>query len=395
MLIKLKWIFEVKKDECGGVLKNKARLVAKGYRHEEGINFEESFAPVARIEAICISIANVANKNMTIYQMDVKTAFLNSELRKVVYVSQPEGFVDQDNPTHVYRLKKGLMVLSRLHACGMQSSDLIDTPMVDKIKLDKDLHGKLVDPTHYRGMIGSLMYLTSTRPDLVFVVCMCTRYEEKPTKKDLHAMQTTSGVKILDEAHLEVYNSWGVNLSAELCIENKLYKPPVMKNWFLLKTESRLEKATSEWIKPSQKEETYQVILDIIKNTPCYNAFLITADVPEILHAAIIVHATKKDQNSSFYQIFNVKLTTGSQTSEDVRSCPMPDTLITDEIKISEAYKIFISLSKGLIPPKIERGKGAQGTKATVASKKKLAKKNESSDEESDEQEERIIRRKP
>ncbi|GJW13052.1 retrovirus-related pol polyprotein from transposon TNT 1-94 [Tanacetum coccineum] len=152
MLIKLKWIFEVKKDECGGVLKNKARLVAKGYRHEEGINFEESFAPVARIEAICISIANVANKNMTIYQMDVKTAFLNSELRKVVYVSQPEGFVDQDNPTHVYRLKKGLMVLSRLHACGMQSSDLIDTPMVDKIKLDKDLHGKPVDPTHYRGL---------------------------------------------------------------------------------------------------------------------------------------------------------------------------------------------------------------------------------------------------
>ncbi|GKE73699.1 hypothetical protein Tco_1535740, partial [Tanacetum coccineum] len=75
--------------------------------------------------------------------------------------------------------------------------------------------------------------------------------------------------------------------------------------------------------------------------------------------------------------IFNVKLTTGSQTSEDVRSCPMPDTLITDEIKISEAYKIFISLSKGLIPPKIGRGKGAQGTKATVASKKKLAKKND------------------
>ncbi|GJT14166.1 retrovirus-related pol polyprotein from transposon TNT 1-94 [Tanacetum coccineum] len=87
MLIKLNWIFKVKIDECGGVLKNKAQLVAKGYRQEEGIDFEELFAHVARIEAIRIFIANAANKNMTIYQMDVKTAFLNGELREVVYVT--------------------------------------------------------------------------------------------------------------------------------------------------------------------------------------------------------------------------------------------------------------------------------------------------------------------
>nr|GEV22823.1 retrovirus-related Pol polyprotein from transposon TNT 1-94 [Tanacetum cinerariifolium] len=79
MLIKLKWIFKVKKNECGGVLKNKARLVAKGYRQEEGIDFEESFAPVSRIEAIRIFIANAATKNMKIYQMDVKIAFLNGD----------------------------------------------------------------------------------------------------------------------------------------------------------------------------------------------------------------------------------------------------------------------------------------------------------------------------
>ncbi|GKE57723.1 retrovirus-related pol polyprotein from transposon TNT 1-94 [Tanacetum coccineum] len=87
-------ILKVKKDECGGVLKNKARLVAKGYRQEEGIDFEESFTPVARIKAIHIFIANTSTKNMTIYQMDVKTTFLNEELREVVYVSQPKGFVD-------------------------------------------------------------------------------------------------------------------------------------------------------------------------------------------------------------------------------------------------------------------------------------------------------------
>ncbi|GJU57853.1 retrovirus-related pol polyprotein from transposon TNT 1-94 [Tanacetum coccineum] len=84
----------VKTDEFGGVLKNKARLVAQGFRQEEGIDFEESFAPVSRIEAIRIFVANAAHKNMTIYQMDVKTDFLNGELKEEVYVSQSEGFVD-------------------------------------------------------------------------------------------------------------------------------------------------------------------------------------------------------------------------------------------------------------------------------------------------------------
>ncbi|GKC54242.1 retrovirus-related pol polyprotein from transposon TNT 1-94 [Tanacetum coccineum] len=88
MVIALKWIYKVKLDEYGDVLKNKARLVAKGYRQEEGIDFEESFAPVARIEAIRIFIANAATKNMIIYQMDVKTAFLNGDLQEEVFVSQ-------------------------------------------------------------------------------------------------------------------------------------------------------------------------------------------------------------------------------------------------------------------------------------------------------------------
>nr|GEX54742.1 copia protein [Tanacetum cinerariifolium] len=77
-----------------------------GFRQEEGIDFKESFALVARIEAICIFVANAANMNMTIFQMDIKTEFLNGELKEEVYVSQPEGFVDQDNPSHVYMLKK-------------------------------------------------------------------------------------------------------------------------------------------------------------------------------------------------------------------------------------------------------------------------------------------------
>nr|GEY78494.1 retrovirus-related Pol polyprotein from transposon TNT 1-94 [Tanacetum cinerariifolium] len=125
----LKWICKVKLDEYGDVLKNKARLVAKAYRQEEGIDFEESFAPVTRIEAIRIFIANVASKNMTIYQMDVETTFLNGELKENVYVCQPEGFVDPEHPTHVYHLKKALYGLKQApRACLRVSEDILFIP---------------------------------------------------------------------------------------------------------------------------------------------------------------------------------------------------------------------------------------------------------------------------
>ncbi|GJV32294.1 putative ribonuclease H-like domain-containing protein [Tanacetum coccineum] len=236
MVITLKWIYKVKLDEMGGILKNKARLVARGYRQEEGIDFEESFAPVARLDAIRIFLAYVAHMNMVVYQMDVKMAFLNGILREEVYVSQPDGFVDQDNPNHVYKLKKALYglkqaprawydllskfllsqefskgtvdptlfirrqgkdlllilqsprgifinqskyALESLKKYGMESSDPVDTPWWRTIQNDEDTQGKVVDPTHYSGMIGTLMYLTTSRPDLTFAVCMYARYQAK------------------------------------------------------------------------------------------------------------------------------------------------------------------------------------------------------------------------
>ncbi|GKA99682.1 retrovirus-related pol polyprotein from transposon TNT 1-94 [Tanacetum coccineum] len=180
MIIALKWIYKVKLDEYGDVLKNKAHLVAKGYHQEEGLDFEESFTPVARLEAIRIFIANAASKNMTVYQMDVKTAFLNGELKEEVYVSQPEGFIDPDRPNHVYRLKKnprGIFINQSKYAneilkkFDLHKSDTVDTPMVERTKLDEDLLGIPVDQTRYRSMVGCLMYLTASRPDLVFAVC--------------------------------------------------------------------------------------------------------------------------------------------------------------------------------------------------------------------------------
>ncbi|GJR57046.1 retrovirus-related pol polyprotein from transposon TNT 1-94 [Tanacetum coccineum] len=210
----------MKLDELGGILKNKARLVARGYRQEKGIDFEEYFALVARLDAIRIFLAYVAHMNMIVYQMDVKTTFLNGILREEVYVSQLGGFVDQDNPNFVYKLKKALYglkqaprawydllskfllsqefskgtvdptlfirrqgkdillskyALESLKKYGMESSNPVDTPMVEKSKLDEDTQGKVVDPTHYRGMVGTLMYLTASRPDLTFAICMCAR----------------------------------------------------------------------------------------------------------------------------------------------------------------------------------------------------------------------------
>ncbi|GJS38717.1 retrovirus-related pol polyprotein from transposon TNT 1-94 [Tanacetum coccineum] len=247
MVITLKWIYKVTLDELGGILKNKAQLVARGYHHqEEGIDFEESFALVARLEAIRIFLAFAAHMNMVVYQMDVKTAFLNGNLREEVYVSQPDGFVDKDNPNHLYKLKKALYglkqaprawydmlssflisqdfskgsvdptlfirrdgkelllisqsprgifinqskyALESLKKYGFDSCDPVDTPMVEKSKLDEDKEGKAVDPSHYRGMIGTLLYLTASRPDLQFAICMCARYQARPTEKHLNAVK--------------------------------------------------------------------------------------------------------------------------------------------------------------------------------------------------------------
>ncbi|GJT50764.1 retrotransposon protein, putative, unclassified [Tanacetum coccineum] len=137
---------------------------------------------------------------MTIYQMDVKTAFLNGEIKEEVFVSQLEGFVDQDNPSHVYKLEKALYGLKQApHAWyDMLSSFLISQhfskgavdPTLFTRQVGNDLLlGKPVDATLYRGMIGSLMYLTSSRPDLIYAVCLCARYQAKPTEKHLQAVK--------------------------------------------------------------------------------------------------------------------------------------------------------------------------------------------------------------
>nr|GEU97346.1 reverse transcriptase domain-containing protein [Tanacetum cinerariifolium] len=136
-IIKTKWIFKNKKDESSLVIQNKARLVAVGYSQQEGIDYDETFAPVARIEAIRLFLAYVAHKDFTIFQMDVKTTFLNGILKEEVHVGQPSGFVSKQYLDHVYALDKALYVLSQfLIDSGFQK---VPTPMVEQAKLKLDL----------------------------------------------------------------------------------------------------------------------------------------------------------------------------------------------------------------------------------------------------------------
>ncbi|GKE60987.1 retrovirus-related pol polyprotein from transposon TNT 1-94, partial [Tanacetum coccineum] len=146
---------------------------------EEGIDFEESFAPVSRIEAIRIFIANAANKNMTIYQMDVKTAFLNGEPREVVYVSQPKGFVDHDKPNHAYRLKKALY--------GLKQALCAWYDMLSSFLLSQEFSKGAVDPTLFTRKAGRDILLVQIYVDDIILAstnpAMCDEFAKIKTSK--------------------------------------------------------------------------------------------------------------------------------------------------------------------------------------------------------------------
>nr|GEY30466.1 hypothetical protein [Tanacetum cinerariifolium] len=153
-------------------------LVDRPLCKKEGTDFGESFAPVARLEAFRLFIAYGAHKSFTVYQMDVKIAFLYGPLKEKVYVNQPDGFVDPYHPNKVYHLKKALYGLKQdPRAC-------VGTPMATK-HLDANLSGTPVDQTKYRSMVGALMYLIASRPDIMHATCYCARYQAKPTEKHL------------------------------------------------------------------------------------------------------------------------------------------------------------------------------------------------------------------
>nr|GFB89844.1 putative ribonuclease H-like domain-containing protein [Tanacetum cinerariifolium] len=213
-----KWVLKNKKDERGIVVRNKARLVAQGHTQEEGIDYDEVFAPVARIEAIRLFLSYASFMGFTVYQMDVKSAFLYGTIDEEEYVMQPPGFQDLAFPAKVYKVEKamyglhqaprawygtlskyllkngfqrGLQVLQNedgiflphdkyigdiLKKFGFSDVSSSNTPMDKENPWGKDGTGKDVELHLYRSMIGSLMYLTASRPDIMFAICACARH---------------------------------------------------------------------------------------------------------------------------------------------------------------------------------------------------------------------------
>ncbi|KAJ9566962.1 hypothetical protein OSB04_002928 [Centaurea solstitialis] len=258
-------LLQNKKDERGIVIKNKARLVAQGYTQEEGIDYDDVFAQVARIEAIRLILAFASYKRFKVYQMDVKSAFLYGKIEEEVYVCQPPGFEDPKFPDKVYKLRKALYGLHQAPRAWKKGSDLLlvqiyvddiifgstkeemckefedlmhkrfkmssmgeltfflglqvkqkedgilinqskyvkdmltkfgfldaksaSTPMETHKQLTADVEGEEVDVHQYRSMIGSLMYLTTSRPDIMFAVCVCARFQVRPKDSHLQAVK--------------------------------------------------------------------------------------------------------------------------------------------------------------------------------------------------------------
>jgi hypothetical protein len=272
------------------VTRNKARLVAKGYSQVEGLDFGETYAPVARLESICILLAYATYHGFKLYQMDVKSAFLNGPIKEEVYVEQPPSFEDSEYPNYVYKLSKELYGLKQaprawyeclrdflvtngfkvrkadptlftktiakdlfvcqifvddiifgstnkstceefsrimiqkfemsmmgelkyflgfqvkqlqdgtfisqtnyiqdiLNKFGMKDAKPIKTPMGTNGHLDLDIGGKSVDQKVYRSMIGSLLYLCASRPDIMLSISMCERFQADPKEVHLRAVK--------------------------------------------------------------------------------------------------------------------------------------------------------------------------------------------------------------
>ncbi|GJU58572.1 retrovirus-related pol polyprotein from transposon TNT 1-94 [Tanacetum coccineum] len=273
MIINLKWIFKVRLDGYGGMLKMKAQLVVKGYHQEEGIDFEEFFcagctyrgsshlhclrcpqeydnvsdgrkdcfsellkkalyglkqAPRAwydllskfllshkfvkhavnltlftRKEGDHILLVQIyvddiifASTNPTFYEQFVNKMSTRFKMSMMGKISSFLGLQISENP-------RGIFTLEMLKKYGLENSDVVDTPMVKRSKLDEGPQGTPVDPTHYRTMVGSLMYLIASHPNLVFILCMCVRYQAKPTEKHLTAVKRVFWLPRLEKKYFE------------------------------------------------------------------------------------------------------------------------------------------------------------------------------------------------
>ncbi|GJZ65756.1 retrovirus-related pol polyprotein from transposon TNT 1-94 [Tanacetum coccineum] len=257
-IIGTKWVFRNKLDENGIVSRNKARLVAQGYNQQEGIDYDKTYAPVARLESIRVLLSYACALDFKLFRMDVKSAFLNGFInekithflqRRKVQISSPFIYVDdiifgstcQDmcdefakimhdefEMSMMCKLKfflgqqikqmedviffnQSKYIKEMLKKFGLKESKPMKTPMSSDTKLTKDEECELVDSTKYRGMIGSLLYLTASRPDIMFSVCLCARFQEAPKTSHLEAVKRIFRY-IKGTTHLGLWYPKGTNI---------------------------------------------------------------------------------------------------------------------------------------------------------------------------------------
>ncbi|GJQ90597.1 retrovirus-related pol polyprotein from transposon TNT 1-94 [Tanacetum coccineum] len=193
-IIGTKWVFRNKLDENGIVSRNKARLVAQGYNQQEGIDYDETYAPVARLESIRILLAYACALDFKLFQMDVKSAFLNGFINEEFEMSMM-GELNFFLRLQIKQMEDGIFfnqskyIKEMLKKFGLKESKPMKTPMSSDTKLMKDEECESVDSTKYRGIIGSLLYLMASRPDIMFSVCLCARFQEAPKTSHLEAVK--------------------------------------------------------------------------------------------------------------------------------------------------------------------------------------------------------------
>nr|GEU63446.1 retrovirus-related Pol polyprotein from transposon TNT 1-94 [Tanacetum cinerariifolium] len=453
MVITLKWIYKVKLDELGGILKNKARLVACGYLQEEGIDFEDSFALVTRLEAIRIFLAYAANKNMVVYQMDVKTTFLNGNIWEEVYVSQPDGFVNPGNPNHVYKLKKALYglkqaprvwydmlssflisqdfskglvdptlficrngifinqskyALESLKKYGFESCDPMDTPMVEKSKLDEDKEGKVVDLSHYRAFA-----------DADHGGCQDTHRSTSSSLQFLGNILISWSSKRQKSASISSTEAEYITLTIDMTIDQQVaLDEALVPHASRLRIKKRNFPLRSEI---TSKESTLQLVYDVLHSGEIRK---LTDVNIKMLHqpwrsfAAVInkflsdfvyqvEHKDAKKSNEMYYPRFT-KVIIHYFTTKDP-SIPRKNKfgfMLFVELKIkdirnSEAYKEYYAVASGAAPPKtkasVRKTKSssnttitpptAAGTRlSTLAKGKQPAKASKAKDDNDDDQ---------
>nr|GEY44166.1 copia protein [Tanacetum cinerariifolium] len=295
MVITLKLIYKVKHDELEGILKNKDHLVARGYCQEEGIDFEESFASVPRLEAIRIFLAYAAHKNMERQRLtsDVDDGKISFFLGLQISQSPRGIFINQSK-----------YALESLKKYGFESCDTVDTPTVEKSKLDEDKEGKAIDPSHYRAFV-----------DMDHAGCQDTRHSTSGSVQFMGERLISWSSKRQKSAAISNYGL-GFNKILMYC-DNKVLLPyaAMMSNILGLSistshttlsrsrtmdTTIEQQAAMDEALVPhaqrlrigrsnfrllsdiKSKESTLQLVYDVLRICPFFKAFLVTADVPEI-----------------------------------------------------------------------------------------------------------------